>query len=449
MARPRVFVSSTYYDLRHIRASLERFVESLGYDVILSEKGNIAFNPEIPLDESCYREVQNTDIFVLVVGGRYGTEMSESRGSVSKEFYERHDSITKGEYRRAVENNIPLYVLVDKYVYADYETYLQNKSNSTVVYPHVDSVNVFLFVDEILSQVRNNALQQFDRYIEIENWLREQWAGLFRDMLARASSQRQIASLASQVAELSEVNKTLKKYLEEVVSKLDPDKAAGLIESESKRLEKARENSILTENDLGRFLLQHSEVSPEKILKAIKAADSVETFGKLIREMVPSEGIKDDLDALLLDGDLEFVRNDLNEIRRALNLPPWPVPHGGDVRQACSSSQASQKPGWLIGLGRFSRAPRAPRSVNVKGASFSPAAADCVECGASDVRWQTDQASANLPPPVAYRRAGSAQVERSSGHRLPPRRQSIARTTHIPSSHVPLESDRRRGPPTM
>jgi len=328
MARPRVFVSSTYYDLRHIRASLERFVESLGYDVILSEKGNIAFNPEIPLDESCYREVQNTDIFVLVVGGRYGTEMSESRGSVSKEFYERHDSITKGEYRRAVENNIPLYVLVDKYVYADYETYLQNKSNSTVVYPHVDSVNVFLFVDEILSQVRNNALQQFDRYIEIENWLREQWAGLFRDMLARASSQRQIASLASQVAELSEVNKTLKKYLEEVVSKLDPDKAAGLIESESKRLEKARENSILTENDLGRFLLQHSEVSPEKILNAIKAADSVETFGKLIREMVPSEGIKDDLDALLLDGDLEFVRNDLNEIRRALNLPPWPVPPG-------------------------------------------------------------------------------------------------------------------------
>src|SRR5438270_9251216 len=33
MARPRVFVSSTYYDLRHIRGSLEVFIGSLGYDI--------------------------------------------------------------------------------------------------------------------------------------------------------------------------------------------------------------------------------------------------------------------------------------------------------------------------------------------------------------------------------------------------------------------------------
>ena len=35
MARPRVFVSSTYYDLKHIRASLENFIESLGFDAVL------------------------------------------------------------------------------------------------------------------------------------------------------------------------------------------------------------------------------------------------------------------------------------------------------------------------------------------------------------------------------------------------------------------------------
>ena len=78
MARPRVFASSTYYDLKHVRASLEAFIESLGYDAVLSEKGNVAYNPEIPLDESCYREVLNTDIFVLIVGGRYGAEKSDS-----------------------------------------------------------------------------------------------------------------------------------------------------------------------------------------------------------------------------------------------------------------------------------------------------------------------------------------------------------------------------------
>lgn len=39
MARPRIFVSSTHYDLKHLRSSLENFIESLGFDAILSEKG--------------------------------------------------------------------------------------------------------------------------------------------------------------------------------------------------------------------------------------------------------------------------------------------------------------------------------------------------------------------------------------------------------------------------
>ncbi len=175
MARPRVFVSSTYYDLKHLRASLESFIESLGYDAVLSEKGNIAYNPELPLDESCYREVLNTDIFVLIVGGRYGAEKSDSKGRVPEGFFERYDSITKEEYRRAVEKDIPIYVLVEKSVYSDYETYLQNKANKTVKYPHVESENIFLFLEAILGQARNNALQQFDRYAEIEGWLNSPW----------------------------------------------------------------------------------------------------------------------------------------------------------------------------------------------------------------------------------------------------------------------------------
>jgi hypothetical protein len=42
MARPRIFISSTYYDLKYIRASLDLFIESLGFEPVLSEKGDIA-----------------------------------------------------------------------------------------------------------------------------------------------------------------------------------------------------------------------------------------------------------------------------------------------------------------------------------------------------------------------------------------------------------------------
>ncbi|MDD2778201.1 MAG: DUF4062 domain-containing protein, partial [Methanocellales archaeon] len=79
MAKPKVFVSSTYYDLKHLRSSLENFIESLGFEAILSEKGNIAFTPDIPLDESCYREAGNADIFVIIIGGRYGSEASREQ----------------------------------------------------------------------------------------------------------------------------------------------------------------------------------------------------------------------------------------------------------------------------------------------------------------------------------------------------------------------------------
>jgi hypothetical protein len=122
MSKPRVFVSSTYYDLKHIRSSLENFIEGLGYDPILSEKGDIAYAPDIALDESCYREVRNSDIFVLIIGGRYGAEKSSGKSAVPKEFYDRYDSITRQEYSSAVDHDIPIYILIEKAVYADFES---------------------------------------------------------------------------------------------------------------------------------------------------------------------------------------------------------------------------------------------------------------------------------------------------------------------------------------
>ena len=46
MAKPRVFVSSTYYDLKYVRSSLELFISSLGFDPVLFEHGGVAFAPD-------------------------------------------------------------------------------------------------------------------------------------------------------------------------------------------------------------------------------------------------------------------------------------------------------------------------------------------------------------------------------------------------------------------
>ena len=44
MAKPRIFISSTFYDLRQVRADLNMFIDSLGYDSVRNEEGNIPYH---------------------------------------------------------------------------------------------------------------------------------------------------------------------------------------------------------------------------------------------------------------------------------------------------------------------------------------------------------------------------------------------------------------------
>lgn len=327
MARPRVFMSSTYYDLKHVRSSLENFIESLGFDAVLSEKGDIAFTPDVPLDESCYREVGHADVFVLIIGGRYGSEKSEGKNPLPKSFHDRYDSITKAEYTAAVEKDIPVYILIEKSVYADFETYLRNKDNKKINYAHVDSVNIFVLIEHILAQPRNNPIQQFDRYAEIETWLREQWAGLFRELLSRMSSQKQIASLAGQVASLAEINNTLKAYLEQVVQRVAPDKSAEIIRTESHRLEEATQLAQIEANPLCGYLTRRGRFTTGVVRDAVRHSSSVDEFITILRRSIgPDEGNRQMEARAVLDDIASISRvpasRDLNELRRIVGLRP-------------------------------------------------------------------------------------------------------------------------------
>ena len=46
MAIPRVFVSSTCYDLKYIRENLKYFIRTLGYEPVLSEEGSVYYDPQ-------------------------------------------------------------------------------------------------------------------------------------------------------------------------------------------------------------------------------------------------------------------------------------------------------------------------------------------------------------------------------------------------------------------
>lgn len=339
MARPRVFISSTFYDLKHVRASMDLFVRSLGFDSVLSEKGDIAYSFDRALDESCYAEVNNSDIFVLIVGGRYGSSASDDDDPKKRRtFFDRYQSITQKEYERAVELDLPIYILMEKAVNAEYQTFRANRTNEAIKYVHVDSVNVFELIDFIVSRPRNNPIETFEKFTEVEDWLREQWAGLFRDLLKRAGQQAQLKALNEQVAQMRDLNETLKTYMETVVTSLSPDTSRALISTESDRRQAAQRIRTASSNDAIQFVADKLRLPARLIVDAVATADDLKTFYEALSSMASAEDASqlEEFGEWLDEPFEPFVR-DINEVRNTLGLPPLalrPSPPRGSRRRA-------------------------------------------------------------------------------------------------------------------
>ena len=84
MAKPRIFISSTFYDLRQIRSDIDLFIEGLGYEPIRNEEGDIPYGKEDALEEYCYKEIKSVDILISIIGGRFGSESKRENSSISQ-----------------------------------------------------------------------------------------------------------------------------------------------------------------------------------------------------------------------------------------------------------------------------------------------------------------------------------------------------------------------------
>lgn len=196
MPSPSVFISSTFYDLRYIRENLLFFVRSLGYTPILSEKGTVFFDPEQGAADAAVAEVPNCQMFVLVIGGRYGSELGDSDRSV-----------TNAEYQEALRMHIPVFALVEQGTFSDYEVWRANSDTETlseISFPNADDPRIFEFIDEVRSRAVNNALTSFRDFADIENYLRNQWASLLHAFLAGKNEEKRVAQTLSGLEHISQ-----------------------------------------------------------------------------------------------------------------------------------------------------------------------------------------------------------------------------------------------------
>ncbi|MGA2588182.1 MAG: DUF4062 domain-containing protein [Candidatus Aminicenantales bacterium] len=168
--QPSVFVSSTCYDLAQVRNDLRLFFESLGMLPVLSEFPSFPVDPSLDAVGNCLAGVkERADIFILVVGGRYGSVAGGGK------------SITNLEYLEAKAKGIPRYVFVQKPILNTLPIWRKNPTGDFSGL--VDSPSLFEFV-ESLRDPKENWIFPFESAQDIIEILRIQLAYLFMDSLA-------------------------------------------------------------------------------------------------------------------------------------------------------------------------------------------------------------------------------------------------------------------------
>lgn len=180
MSCPRVFISSTYYDLKHVREIIRDFVKDLGYDPVLSEFSDIFYNPSDNVQNSCLSEISTCDLFVLIIGKRYGSPFPGGKLS-----------ITHREYIEAYNLGIPIYSFIDLDVLHDYEFYLKNPTISSGCFRVVENNGVFDVVQQIQEATTNNLLISYTSISNLLVHLKKQWANLLSNYLKLEKLERE------------------------------------------------------------------------------------------------------------------------------------------------------------------------------------------------------------------------------------------------------------------
>jgi len=178
MATPKVFISSTCYDLGEVRDALATFIKDYGFDPVISEHGDVFYHPDLHTHEACLHEVSNCQMLVLVVGGRFG----------GRYLYDKAKSVTNAEYEAAKKSEIPIFAFVKKEVLESERLY-RHKTNKdkNIDFPAIekqeDAPAIFDFIADVRGATKNNGYFPFERSQEIVELLRRQWAGLFFEFL--------------------------------------------------------------------------------------------------------------------------------------------------------------------------------------------------------------------------------------------------------------------------
>lgn len=242
MAAPRIFVSSTCFDLHEIRHSLRSFMLDFAYEPVMSEYGDVFYEYDEHIQDSCMREIEKSQMYLLIVGNNYGSIYHKEPRE--KEYPE---SVTLAEFRKSVSISIPKLIFINKYVSYDYKNYLKALNDNLKNYFKTEQVKesevetvrqrlhnifdqkypfsqqsykyIFRFLDIISSLPKNNAIFEFETFDEIKQQLKKQWAGFLYDKLSEYRTEMQRKESETRLDEIGNKVAAIDKFLRESFEK--------------------------------------------------------------------------------------------------------------------------------------------------------------------------------------------------------------------------------------
>lgn len=254
MPVPRIFVSSTCYDLQEIRYNLRDFIKSFAYEPVMSEFGDIFFDYKDHVQDACINEIKKCQMYILIIGNNYGSAYYKQQSNKNNP-----DSITLQEFRKSLEMKLPKHIFVNRFVNYDYNNYkraldcelkryfeknevseenikeekdkIVSQFNNKYYFPHESYKHIFRFLDAIYELQSNNAVLEFENVVDIQNQLKQQWAYYMYERLSdmkdeSASKKYKIAQdeLSKKIDSIGELIKSIKPIDEKGTFEFDVDK---------------------------------------------------------------------------------------------------------------------------------------------------------------------------------------------------------------------------------
>ncbi|MCC6652202.1 MAG: DUF4062 domain-containing protein [Candidatus Eisenbacteria bacterium] len=165
--KTKVFLSSTAHDLTDLRAEVAEHLRRSGFEVLHHESPEFPKPAGLHSHDVCLAAVKDCDVYVLVVGRRYG-------GTYAGSAHPKKDiSITWYESEIAFASGKLVLAFVRDTVWNERPAYKRHLAEGVEYHPvHVDDVRVFEFVEWLVKRRHDNWLDTFRDSVELRAQLR-------------------------------------------------------------------------------------------------------------------------------------------------------------------------------------------------------------------------------------------------------------------------------------